>query len=307
MNESKSHDTRRTEALYEVYDEEERLNHTKAGSIEFLTTLHYIKRYVKPGQKILDIGAGTGAYSLYLAEQGYSMTAVDLVAKHVEIMQQKADPAWPLTIRQGNATDLSFFADHSFDAVLLLGPLYHLREKEDRAKAMAEAKRVLKDDGALFIGFIPNDVVLLREFFFDPAFLTGDSYDHDTFRLADDPFVFFTVEQCRHMLKENGVDIVHEVAADGLAEIFAEKINALDEEGFLQYLKLHFYLCEKPEMLGHSHHLLYVGKKSWKQGFYKRLEDALDKWDRIKEERAKEKEERDKHASPVSGETPGRK
>lgn len=90
--------------------------------------------------------------------------------------------------------------------------------------------------------------------------MNGD-YDKDTFKLEDFPFVFHTVEGCRQMLRSGGVHILKEVAPDGVNELMEAKINALDDEGYAQYLRYHYYICEKPELLGMSNHLLFIGEK----------------------------------------------
>lgn len=246
---------------YEVFDENTRLSRSKASRVEFLTTIRLIERYLKPGNRILDIGAGAGEYSLYFAEKGYRVDAVELADVNINAFRKKLRPETPVTLRQGNALDLSCYADESFDIVLLFGPLYHLHSEADRQRCIAEAKRICKPDGMLFFAFIANDMVILTEFCYDPDYFTKNTYDHETFHVEDFPFVFFTVKQCRDMLEQGGIAITDAVAADGVSEMLAEKINAMEEESYAQYLRYHFYICEKPEMLGHSNHLLFAGKK----------------------------------------------
>ena len=110
----------------------------------------------------------------------------------------------PLTLRQGNAIDLSAYEDDSYDIVLLFGPLYHLHKHEDRLQCITEAKRVCKPDGAIFFAVINNDMVVLTEMDYDPHWLGGDTYDHDTFKVVDFPFVFHTVDQCRQIWRNLG-------------------------------------------------------------------------------------------------------
>lgn len=74
---------------YTEYDEDARLVSDRGHNVEYLTTMRYIQKFLKPGAKVLEIGAGTGRYSIALAEMGYDVTAVDLVPHHVEIMKQK--------------------------------------------------------------------------------------------------------------------------------------------------------------------------------------------------------------------------
>jgi len=145
-------------------------------------------------------------------------------------------------------------------AVLLFGPLYHLHSRADRLQCIAEARRVCKPGGKLFFAFISNDFVILTEFSYRPDYFTAGDYDKETFQLEDFPFVFHTVDDCRALLRDGGVRILHEVASDGVSELLEERINGLDAENYAQYLRYHFHICEKPELLGMTNHLLFVAE-----------------------------------------------
>ena len=162
---------------------------------------------------------------------------------------------------QGNALDLSIYENQSFDIVLLFGPLYHLKNEEDKQRCIEEAKRVCKDGGKIFFAFISNDFVFLTEFGYDINYFSDGDYDKDTFKLNDFPFVFHTVESARNLLYKSDINILHEVASDGASELLAMKINEMGDEDYAQYLRYHFYICEKPEMIGMSNHLLFIGEK----------------------------------------------
>lgn len=109
--------------FYNHYDEDARLS-LRHGSVEFFTTMRYIQTYIKPGFRILEIGAGTGRYSHALARQGYTVDAVELVGHNIEIFRRNTQPGENITITQGNAMDLSAFPDNQYHITLLLGPLY---------------------------------------------------------------------------------------------------------------------------------------------------------------------------------------
>lgn len=251
----------RISALYNIFNESSRLA-TKATQVEFLTTVRQIEKNLKPGMKILDLGAGTGEYSLYFANKGFQVTAIELVEKHVMQIKEKVKDDMSIEVFQGNALDISWIKDKEYDIVLCFGPLYHLKDIEDRMKCIAEVKRVCKDDGKIFFAFISNDMVVTTEtMLYDEEFLKGNNYNHDTFKVVDFPFVFHTVDQCRSLLKDSNLKIISEVAADGLSELLADKINNMDEENYKQWLNYHYYCCEKPEFLGTSNHLLFVAEK----------------------------------------------
>lgn len=254
-------ESERVSATYEIFDENTRLNRSKAARVEFLTTTRFIEKYLKPGDRILDLGAGAGEYSIYFGKKGYSVTAVELADNNIKAFREKLSPDLDIDLIHGNALDLSAFPDKSFDIVLLLGPLYHLEKEEDRQKCIREAMRVCRDAGILFFAFISNDMVILTEFDYRQDFFLDNTYNHDTFKVENFPFVFFTVDQCREVLERAGVKIISAVASDGVSELLQNKINAMDDKSYEQYLKYHFYCCEKLEMLGRSNHLLYIGRK----------------------------------------------
>ena len=246
---------------YEIFNEDVRLNHSQAARVEFLTTVHFIEQYLKPGDRIADIGAGAGEYSLYFAKSGYDVSAVELADRNIEAFRKKLTADDRVELRQGNAVDLSFWPDAAFDMVLLFGPLYHLHREEDRQRCIAEAKRVCKPDGTIFFAFIAHDMVFFTELQNDPNYFRTGDYDHDTLQLHDFPFVFHTVDDCRRILRDGGIRIEREIASDGLSELMEDRINSLDAESYAQYLRYHLHTCEKLEMLGHSNHLLFIGKQ----------------------------------------------
>lgn len=254
-------ESERVSKTYELFNEDNRLNRSKAARVEFITNIKYIEKHLKQGDNVLDIGAGAGEYSLYFADKGYDVTAVELAENNIKAFKKKVRSDMKIVLKQGNAMDLSSFPDEHFDIVLLFGPLYHLQNENDRQKCISEAKRVCKQSGTLFFSYIANDMVILTEFCYRPDFFKGNTYNHDTFKLEDFPFVFFTVGQCRQMLCDGGMKIISEIASDGVSEMLEDKINAMDDESYEQYLKYHLYCCEKPEMIGHSNHLLFIGKK----------------------------------------------
>ena len=256
-----SDDTELVQEVYRRYDEDSRLNKSQAARVEFLTTVRYIEKYLAPGAKILDVGAGAGEYSLYFARKGCQVTALELADANVAAFRRKMTDEDEIDLVQGNALDLSRYESDSFDVVLLFGPLYHLHEEADKLRCIEEAKRVCKSGGKIFFSFISNDMVILTMQQCQEDYLINGDYNKETFRLDDFPFVFHTVDHCRELLGKAGIQICHEVASDGASELLQDLINGLDDASYRQYLRYHYYICEKPEFLGMSNHLLFVGTK----------------------------------------------
>jgi len=251
------------EALYHGGHEDHRLTHSRAASVEFLTTMRVLGRYAEAGSRVIDLGAGTGVYTLPLAALGCGVDAVELSSDNARLLKEKAAGNAHIRVWEQSAVNLGRFSDEAYDLVLVFGPLYHLSDANERAQCIKEAMRVCKSDGTLFFAFINNDMVPLTECLYRDYFHpdTADSYDKETFQVDNFPFQFFTLDGMRKMLTDCGVQIEREIAADGVSELLADTINQMSDESFQNYLAYHFYCSEKPEMLGRSNHILMVGRK----------------------------------------------
>ena len=180
-------------SYYTNYDEDGRLR-SKHGFVEFHTTMRYIQKYLKSDDRILEIGAGTGRYSHALAQKGYSVDAVELIEHNIEVFRQNTRPGEQITIRQGNALDLSGFADNIYDITLLLGPMYHLFTPEEQKQALKEAIRVTKPGGVIYAAYCNNDATIVQ-FCFQRGMLREPRYqeliDPITFKASSTPEELF--------------------------------------------------------------------------------------------------------------------
>lgn len=252
--------------FYTHYDEEGRLL-SQHGMVEFLTTMRYIERYIKPGMRILEIGAATGRYSHTLAQLGYQVDAVELVEHNIRIFKEKTLPEEPVTIRQGNALDLSFFEDGTFDLTLLLGPMYHLFTKEDQLQALSEAIRVTKSGGVVFVAYCGNEATMIQ-YCFGRGMLKEERYrklvDPVTFKAGSDPaelFQLYRKEEIDELVRDFPVRRLHYLGTDLATNYMRETVDAMDPEFFELYLRYHFSICERQDLVGASHHILDVLRK----------------------------------------------
>lgn len=255
------------EDYYNNYDENGRLL-SKYGLVEFLTTMRYIEKYLFPGARILEIGAGTGRYSLALAQQGYAVDAVELVQHNIEIFKENITPELNINVWQGNATDLSFVKDNSYDITLLLGPMYHLFTEDDKLKALSEALRISKKGGLLFTSYCICDASIIMY-----GFRRGNIHsliekgllDTESFKTHSTPaeiFELYRKEDVDALMKHFQVSRLHYVATDLATNFMRETVDSMDDETFDIYLKYHYAICERPDMVGATHHSLDIVRKN---------------------------------------------
>ena len=145
-------------SYYENYDEDNRLA-SRYGAVEYITTMKYVEKYLRPGMRIIEIGAATGRYSHALARMGYHVDAVELLEHNIEIFNQNTLEGENITVTQSNAMDLSAFESDTYDVSLLLGPMYHLYNTEDKHKALSEAVRVTKKGGIVLAVYCMSEPV----------------------------------------------------------------------------------------------------------------------------------------------------
>jgi ubiquinone/menaquinone biosynthesis C-methylase UbiE len=253
---------------YSNYDEDGRLER-RHGTVEFLTTMRYIEKYLKPGDRILEIGAATGRYSHALARKGYKVDAVELLDHHIELFKKNTQPEEEITIVQGDAMDLSGFSDDTYDITLILGPLYHLYNQEDKRKAIKEAIRVTKTGGIIFAAYVISDCCILDEGFKRghlniAEYITKGLIDENTFATTSRPEELFELvrkEDIDDLMSVFPVTRLHYVASDGYAYCMREAVSEMDENTFNLYLKYHFATCERADMAGMTSHCLDIFQK----------------------------------------------
>lgn len=253
---------------YNNYDEDSRLV-PKHGSVEFLTTMKYIEKYIKTGNHVLEIGAGTGRYSHALAQEGYKVDAMELVEHNIEIFKQKTESDENITITQGNALELSAYPDNEYNITLLLGPLYHLYTKEDKQQALSEAIRVTKPGGIVFAAYVISDGCLLDEGFNRGninvlQYIEQGLIDSQTFAAKSEPKDLFELvrkEYIDDLMSIFPVTRLHYVAADGCALFMRESVDSMDNDTFNLFLQYHFATCEREDLLGVTSHAIDIFRK----------------------------------------------
>jgi len=262
-------------AHYAQVEEERRLE-AGIGELERIRTQAIITRHLRPAPgKILDVGGGPGVYARWLAELGYDVELIDPVPRHVSLAEQSLAEIETGRGRAmiGDARDLEF-SDESQDAVLLLGPLYHLPESSDRLRCLAEAFRVLRPGGSLIAAALSRFASLMdgfaRELVRDPQFVSLLKRDLEDGRHSNPTTnpVYFTTAYL-HRPEE----LAAEVAGSGFTSIeligvegpfwCMPSFGSLWAEDSTRALMLTLLdrVEGEPTLLGSSAHILAVGRK----------------------------------------------
>ncbi len=265
-------------AHYEEGLERERLLRGGAGRLEYLRTRELLARYLPaPPVTVLDVGGGAGVYALPLAGEGYSVRLIDPVGLHIE--QAKEASALqrdaPLASAEVGDARRLMCDDDSVEAVLLLGPLYHLTSRDDRLQALREAHRVVRPGGVVAAAAISRFAStydgLLRGFLEDPRFeeiVERDVREGQHRNPTGRPEWFTTAyfhlpEELRDEVIEAGLKVEALVGIEGPAWVLADLDSWLEDPPRRSRLLDAIRRVEtEPSLLGASAHILVVGRRS---------------------------------------------
>ena len=244
------------------------------GQLERCRTQEIIRRFLPdPPGVVIDVGGGPGTYALWLARFGYEVHLVDRMLLHVDQANEasRAQPDFPLaSCTLGDAVHLGR-DDESADAVLLLGPLYHLQDHEDRIAALQEARRILKPGGLLFSAAISRFASLMdgldNEFYGDPDFieivrrdlLDGHHYNPNPERNYFTTAYFHHPDELKAELETAGLEVRNILAIEGpgwIARDFDRQWqDPIERENILKAVR---WVEEEPSLMGMSCHIMGV-------------------------------------------------
>lgn len=269
---------RSIEQYYAEFPEEERLR-SGMGLLEFERTKRLLKRFMpSPPAIVLDVGGGTGSYSFWLAELGYETHVIDRSERLVQLcsdrVQANAQRPSPRSVEVGDARSLAW-RDSSSDAVLMLGPLYHLVERADRVEAIKEAYRILRSGGYLFAATISRFAsfiaALCEGLLNDKTFVSIVEADlrSGQHRNPTDNISFFTDAffhrnaEIRGELEEGGFSVDAQIPIEGLGCVVRDIESVWADPASKKAL---LNLVTQAEMVdensGTSFHVMTVGRKA---------------------------------------------
>jgi len=256
---------------YNSYSENDRLDRRRSRNLEKITTMHYLEPFLSKDKTLADIGCGTGAYCFELAGKTRSVTAVDLIDRHIaQIDERIAVEKTPnLKAHVASATDLVPLETASFDVAICLGPLYHLQKPDDRRRCLDECGRILRKDGILALSYINKQATVSyfaknRKHFSRELVQAFEDDDYGAFSSFDD---FLSIAYCTDpeaMADEaiqSGFCVMKNLAADGISYFISEQLEEMDESQWKAYVDYHLRHCEDENTFGMSSHGLLICRK----------------------------------------------
>ena len=251
------------EKYYNKFNEDKRLL-SRHGQVEMFVALHYINQIIngRKNLKVLDVGAGTGRYSEILANQGHQLTAIDYVKKNVSQIRTKKTN---IIAKQGTALDLKF-KENQFDIVLLFGPIYHLFTKEDKLKALLEAKRVVKQGGHILVMHLTQDYAIITYAIKEGHLiecLNNGTLDNNfnIHTTIENLYSYSRVDEINELVELSNLSRHKIIGVDGPTDYIRPHINKLTEKEFEIYKQYVLSISERNEILGASSHILDILQK----------------------------------------------
>ncbi|MCR5786674.1 MAG: class I SAM-dependent methyltransferase [Acholeplasmatales bacterium] len=256
------------EEYYNKFNEDKRLK-SRHGQVEFYVSLKYILEYLNNdfSKKVIDVGAGTGRYSIELAKMGYDVTAVELTAHNfgnlkANVKKEGLDiPCYRL-----NALDLKKIKSNSYDLVILFGPMYHLHSKEDKLQALSEAYRILREGGICLVAYTMNEYSVIRHGFMDNLIVEEkargkiDENYHVTL-CAEDLYDYVRMEDIIELVDNTQFSRIKTITPDALTDYLRFDINKMSDEAFELYKDYVYKISARPDVLGLSSHTVDILKK----------------------------------------------
>ena len=252
-------------SFYEQSDEDSRLLRSRHGQMEYRTTMAYIHRYARKGSRVLEVGAGTGRYSVALAKEGMDVTAVELTEFNLGLLRENGRGLANLRAFRGDATNLERFPDESFDVTLVLGPMYHLYTPEEVHRAIDEAIRVTRPGGALLFAFISVFAIMYANYCYGRwAFGQEENFteDNKVKHFKEQLFTGYDVTEFEALFDGKPVEWIATAGTDGMLEPLEDRADfRFSDEDFDAFARWYLAFAEKRELLGHTNHLLYICRK----------------------------------------------
>lgn len=276
----------RVEKYYDRFPHKEKLRLTGGAydSIESEITKRFLEKHLKPESRIADVGCGPGHYSTWLMRRGHHVHLMDLSDGLLNLaeatIQEEKLTSRVLGLTKLDARDLAGIPSESFDATLLMGPLYHLLKADDREKALSEAVRITKPGGLIFSAIInrlcpfmammhQSSETLAHELEHDPEEMDRilKLGEYENVEESPNEFTdahFAELDEVPGLYRKNQVTLIETFACEGLASYLYDKTETLKKSAKVwnRFLEIVYENATRTELLGSSEHVVFVGRKS---------------------------------------------
>lgn len=247
------------EKHYNKHPEDLRLQR-RHGIVEFETTMFHLRRFLHPGDRVLDVGAGTGRYTSALMADGFQVKAVELVRRNIEVFLKREPEA---DVVQGDARKMSFIPTDYADVTLLLGPLYHLIGDEQKLMALSEAKRVTRPGGIILVAYLMNEYSILSYCFDEDRIddlISRGVVDHDYHVRVQEGelYDYVRLEDVNRLNDMAGLERITVFSPDGAADYMRTRLNRMSDVTFAHFLQYQQVISERPELIGAGSHIVDV-------------------------------------------------
>lgn len=241
--------------------------------VEFELSKRYINRYIKPHDRVLDLGGGPGKYALYLSKLGCQVTLADLSQKNINFAQNKAlELGLSLNAIRVDCRDLSEIENEHYDHVLCMGPMYHLQEEGDRITTINECMKKLKPNGTIFVAFVSSYSFVWDYLIGNPSLILNEERRLHLNNIVDDAnFIghgfsdnfFIRPKDVIPFFQQFEIEKLHLLNCESFLYLREPELVSQPPEVVTAWLDLAEQVCEREDLLSLAEHLMYIGKKRW--------------------------------------------
>lgn len=271
---------------YNKFSEDKRLTR-RHGIVEFVISMYFITKYLKPNSSVLDIGSGTGRYTFELANLGHNVSSVEYTKSNFKALESnynkfinseydliKELPKYinvvpsqtkgQVELFNLDARDLALLGNKKYDAIIIFGPMYHLSNLDDQLLVINNAIDHLNSNGHIFISYILNYYAILKHGFIDNNIIADRNNIDDNYHIIPnnlDLYNYWTLEDINNINAISNLKSVERFSQEGPSDYIRSVLNDMDEKTFDEYIKWNLSNCNKEYLLGNGTHIVDVVEK----------------------------------------------